>query len=362
MKLRKMLLTGFIVMTIPAFSVYAGEVSQTPAGSTAEEAAGTDSSAGLIAGLFSEDGPLKDVLPEGTDLNGLVSELLSEDGPLKDVLPEGTDLNGLVAGLLSEGGPLKDVLPDGAEISGMLETAREQLGEAGSEISEVLGKVAGAVKDKAGEIDVDAIKEYAGALIGRIIGDQDYDIGSIDEIVEVYNLIRKAEEDFILDHNAGMFDASDVQIVSNNNIYMDQFDVDPIRSLACMSQNNYRLDEENRLWFVSGAADVVLFSHQNNGDGNYQVVASAFAQDGENYMPSIEAMCNEVGISLDECIETIESAKAMEIFDLQRYMKDHPELAGIEFEGEIRTADELETLFYSRLAEMTPDEEEPAVE
>ena len=370
MKRRVMLLMGIWMMTVPVFTAFAGETVQEPAESagaevsTAAESAGTeapaseDSIGGLIAGLFSDDGPLKDVVPEDTDLSGLVSGLFSEDSPLKDVLPENTDLAGLVAGLLSEEGLLKDVLPEGTDISGLVDSAKEHLGKAGDEISEVLGKAVDTLKEKTGDIDLDTVKEYAGSLVSHLLGSEDVGDGSLDDTIRIYGLIREAEENFILEHNAGIMDSGDVQIIGNSNVYLDQFDVDPIQSLNVMIQYNYTTDEENNLRFLSGAEDIVLFAHQNNGDENYQVVASTFSEDGENYMPSIEAMCSEVGEPVDDCLNEIEAAGIMIIYDLETYLKEHPELAGIEFEGEIRTVEELDKLFYERLAELYPADEE----
>jgi len=159
--------------------------------------------------------------PEGTE------ETPAEDG--------GGVLGGLLTDLFGEDGPLSVVLSEQTAAYEMLDTAKEQLGQAGAEVSGVLDAVVDAVKNEAGSLDAETLKEYA--------------------------------------------------------------------------------------------------------------------EDGENYMPSIEAMCSETGTSLDECLEDIEFADAMMVYDLETYLENHPEVAGIEYDGEIRTAEELDELWIEKFNE-----------
>jgi len=62
-------------------------------------------------------------------------------------------------------------------------------------------------------------------------------------------------------------------------------------------------------------------------------------------------MCSETGTSLDECLEDIEFADAMMVYDLETYLENHPEVAGIEYDGEIRTAEELDELWIEKFNE-----------
>ena len=95
----------------------------------------------------------------------------------------------------------------------------------------------------------------------------------------------------------------------------------------------------------------------------FLVANSSFAEDGEEYMPSINTMCDVVGYAPDECLDDIELSKVMVIYDLRQYLIDNPEVNGIEYEGQIRSADELDELWGERLAELYPEEtEEPAAE
>jgi hypothetical protein len=44
--------------------------------------------------------------------------------------------------------------------------------------------------------------------------------------------------------------------------------------------------------------------------------------------------------------------------DLEQYLIDNPDIKGIEYQGEIRTAEELDEMFYAVVSELYPPEEE----
>ena len=282
----------------------------------------------------------------------------------EDAQPESTEeapaeeegaLGGLLKDLFGEEGLLKDALPEKTDISEMIDTAKEKLGQAGDEISEALDAALDVVKSEAGRLDAETLKEYVGEIISHFTGDS-MEFDSADGTMEAYLGIRESEDAFMLEHNAGSLEPGDVQIVSNSNIYMDRFDGDVIRSIACMTQNNYTMDEENQLHFLCGAEDIVLLTHQNDQEAGYPVTDAVFAEDGENYMPSIEAMCSETGEPLDECLEDIDFADVMMVYSLEQYLNDHPEVAGIEYDGEIRNAEEMYALWLEKLDEVYAEE------
>ena len=278
---------------------------------------------------------------------------------------EGQDVSsgGVISALFGEGGPLSEVLPEGTDIDTMIGTAKEQLSEADKEIAGIVDKVAGAIEEEVGSIDADVLKKYAGELVGQFIGDADLgdlgalgDIGLVEDYFAMYECMNESEEAYIIDHNADLLDQADVQFVANNHIYRDDIDADPIRSMHYMTEFTYRADEENQLWFVSGASDVVLFMHANDLEGGCPVIEASFSEDGENYMPSIEAMCEELGITVEEAMDSIDFAEVMLPYDLEQFLNEHPEYVGIEYDGEIRGAEELDTIFNERLDELAAAE------
>ena len=265
-----------------------------------------------------------------------------------------------VKSLFGAGGPLFGVLPEGTNIDEMVGTSREQMGQADQEIRQVLDEVAEKAQNDSIDPNVqqDTLEEYAEALLERILGSADFEkddplpFASLDEYLEVYDGIKNLEDDYIRERNAGSMEAGDVQIVASNSLADEEIDEDQARRLACVIQNNYRMDEENQLRLVSSSEDVVLFTHQKDQDGNYLVTDAEFAEKGENYESSIQALNLKMDDPSDELQEDLEASRIMVAYDLKEYLEEHPEVKGIEFEGEIRTAEELDEIMIDRLSKL----------
>ena len=279
----------------------------------------------------------------------------------EEASPEQEDMYAeAVKSLFGAGGPLFGVLPEGTNIDEMVGTSREQMGQADQEIRQVLDEVAEKAQNDSIDPNVqqDTLEEYAEALLERILGSADFEkddplpFASLDEYLEVYDGIKNLEDDYIRERNAGSMEAGDVQIVASNSLADEEIDEDQARRLACVIQNNYRMDEENQLRLVSSSEDVVLFTHQKDQDGNYLVTDAEFAEKGENYDSSIQALNLKMDDPSDELQEDLEASRIMVAYDLKKYLEEHPEVKGIEFEGEIRTAEELDEIMIDRLSKL----------
>ena len=272
---------------------------------------------------------------------------------------EGTS-EGVLDILFGEGGPLEGTLPEGTDINEMKEEAQKELERARSESEEIFNNFVEEIKKETEGMDAETAKDFAKNLLEQLSGNgQALSLDEIDELVKTTDSIRKAEEQYILEHNEGLYDYADVQIVGNTSLYEDDFDREEIRIIASMIQGNYKENDEGQLLFVSGGSDIVMFTHKKDENGNYPVIDAVFAEDGEKYMPSIEAMCEEVGIPAEEVLDTIEFEEKSFPFDLREYLNAHPEYKGIEYDGEIRTAEEFDELWNALIDEMygAPEEE-----
>ena len=271
----------------------------------------------------------------------------------------------LLQTLFGEDGPLNDVLPEGTDIDSMIDTAKEEMEQADSELGQVFDTIYEMTQQEAGNFSTEELNEYAHDLLSQFMGEEDkLDFSSWDAYIEINDNFKAEEEQYILDRNADMMDQGDVQIISYYPVYTDDYEVDAvdITNLACMIQSNYKLDDENQLLFISGAEDLVLFKHQKDEEGTFAVVEATFAEDGENYTASIEKMCDEVGITLEDCFSEMDFAEAAVAYDLERYLNNNPDIKGIEYQGEIRTAEELDEIFYAAIEELYPAEEEALTE
>ncbi len=333
-----------------------------PAGFAGETEVPTDHKDGLLNSLFGEDSSLGSLLGE----DGSLSSLLGEDGSLSSLLGEG----GSLSSLLGEGGSLSSLFGEDGSLSTLLgdsETLEDLVGKAKESLSD--SGVADALEgilSKDGSFDLSSLEGAASNLLGSILGEGDASdllgsifgggddgFGALDELFAMVDSINSAENEYLKEHNAAHMDEGDVQIVTNCNIWSpDDMDLDEYKNLTLMDQGNYKLDEENQLLFVSGARDVVLYTLTRDAEGNYTVADARFAEDGENYMPSIEAFCEEVGEPVEECMETIEFSDYMVLIEMKKYLDENPEITGIEYDGAVRTAEELEEMESALLDEM----------
>ena len=274
---------------------------------------------------------------------------------------EGT-LSELLESLFGEDGAVTEILPEKEQIQEITGTIKEKLGEAGSEIGTVLGEVMEQAKSDPGSLNLDTLKEYGGELLGMLIGGGTDDV-SLDEMFRIYDSLKETEEEYMAERNAGLMEQGDVRIFTNTRFHEDEYEQDEIKVLTCFQQNEYNLNDENQLLFVSSARDIVLFTHQKDEEGNYPVKDAAFAEDSEDYMPSLEAFCEEVGEPFgDGILTTLQLHEAMVVYDLHTYLEEHPDIEGIEYDGEIRTAEELDAIWDALLNETFGVSEEEAVE
>ena len=89
---------------------------------------------------------------------------------------------------------------------------------------------------------------------------------AFDEEIKLYRDAVNAENEYIKEYNAGLMDCAEVQIVSSSNCCQDRFIQEEVKFLNAVIQNNYRMDEDNQLWFVSSSEDFVLFTHKRDED------------------------------------------------------------------------------------------------
>ena len=353
MKIRNLCMVGVLAA---ALSLNAAAIAPA-AEETSPADESTQSVSDLLKGLFGEGGALSDVVPEGTDTDALinsVSEQLDEAG---------VDLNQAIGEVGDAIGQLSDAaqtLSDNIDTESLFMMGKQYL-------SQYLDQ------DGDGELDIDLESlsnlESLGDVEGlsdlvALFGGEADGLAELNDIMAIYDKLKDEEEDYILDYYEDELEPGDEQVVLNSIIYMDDYDLDTpvIRNMAVMEETNYTVNEDDELELLCSAKNVVLFTHEKDEDGNYPITSAEFSEDGENYGPSIEKMCEEVGISIDDAYSMIQAADYMTPYEMVQYLNEHPEYTGIEYQGEIRTVDELEELSNAAIGEMAAEFETESVE
>ena len=265
-----------------------------------------------------------------------------------------------IEALFGEGGPLYGLLPEGTDTEAIVRAAGEQMDIVNRQFSRAIEEIVEKAESESVDFDQESLQKFAEALLGQFIGSRadgndagGFDFDSLDALIEVRNAIIDSEKEYVIEHNSGSMESGDVQIVASDVYHEDDdYEQEEFRMLSNMIQNNYRMDDENQLWLVDSSEDVILFTHERGQDGGYSIKDAVFAEKGDNYMSSVEALLIETGESVDDLEETLETSRVFVLYDLKDYLKEHPEVKGIEYEGEIRTAEELDQIWNVKLDEL----------
>ena len=281
-------------------------------------------------------------------------------GLLGSILGEG----GIADQLLGEGGLLEGELPEGTDINGMLDTLTEQLGEADSEIAQVAGSILEKAKEKYGSYDLDSLKEILTPVLGQLLGDG-ADLGDLGDLGDIDveklfaqgDMARELATNYILDKNADILESGDVQIVDVGNVYEEMGLSEEYPYLTYVLQYNYTEDEEHQLHYLCGRGDLLLMTLHEEEDGSLTAQDAQVAEE-EDYETFLQAFCENTDKTPEECMESIEFAKAYSPYTLGLYLEEHPEYTALEYNGEMHTAQELEDIATEQLLVMYPPETE----
>ena len=281
--------------------------------------------------------------------SGILDTLLGEEG---------------IAGqLFGEGGLLEGELPEGTDIDGMIDTLMGQLDEADSEIAQVAGSILDKAKEEYGSLDLDSLEEILTPVLGQLLtGGADLgDMGDLEgiDIEKLFaqgDMARELATDYILDKNADTLESGDVQIVDVGNIYEEMGLSKEFPYLTYVQQYNYTEDDEHQLHYLCGSADLLLMTLQEEEDGSLTALDAQVVE--EDYETFLREFCENTDDTPEDCLESIEFSKAYSPYTLAKYLEDHPEYTGLEYDGEMHTAEELNDIASDQLLAMYPPETE----
>ena len=253
---------------------------------------------------------------------------------------------------------LSDRLPEKVNVGGALRTVGEILEDAGSAANQGLQSVADKITDEDGSVDWQKVENSAEELFDNLTGglsigntgggagegetEQDLDALMAD-ILAPYERADAVMFDYVAERNAEFMDAGDVQIFSKIPGYVGDPEADEFKVLGDFTQVNYVIDGD-QMNMISAATDTLLLTLTKGEDGTYTVTDEKHAADGEDYADSLEALCEEVGIPVDDVHVASKLGAYNDADALAKYLNEHPEIATAEYQGEQMTAEELKAL------------------
>ena len=251
---------------------------------------------------------------------------------------------------------LSDRLPEKVNVGDALRTVGEILEDAGSAVNQGLQSVADKITDEDGSVDWQKVENSAEELFGYLAGG--LSIGDVDgagseteqdldalmaDILAPYERADAVMFDYVAERNAEFMDAGDVQIFSKIPGYVGDPEADEFKVLGDFTQVNYVIDGD-QMNMISAATDTLLLTLTKGEDGTYTVTDEKHAADGEDYADSLEALCEEVGIPVDDVHVASKLGAYNDADALVKYLNEHPEIATGEYQGEQMTAEELKAL------------------
>ena len=312
---------------------------------------GDDDLPGDISGFLggSEDSGIGDLI-------GGISGLLggSENAGVGDLIG---GISGLLGG--SENAGVGDLIGGISELLGGSENTG--VGDLIGGIGSLLGgsDLPGGIGSLLGGGKNSGLGDLLGGLLG---GGDDYSVS--DGFFAQTAAVRKAAADYMLEVNAPLMETGDEQIIVIGPVNESNVKDGVTGRIFCIIQQNFTADEsEHVLRFLSEKEDVVLMTLEEQEDGSFVVTDAAYAEEGEDYEATLENFkAGMLEQSMEECLESIDLAPVYHLPEaLAEYLDDHPEITGIEYGGEIRTAGELRTIrdeqLYSYYGIVTEDPE-----
>ena len=223
----------------------------------------------------------------------------------------------------------------------LLEYAKDQRGEAGFDFESIAEQIKGLLQQKEGGIDLSGLS----SLIGMFTGGGDFDAWSLggstyfQEVEAVHNAI----DSYVLDKYRDMIGPDDLPLIFKLFILNDENDTRQILGYCCLIV--YTPDGRDlKQQFFADAVEYMAFDRIDGDEGILYTVAEAVpAEEGENRDAGIDALCERLGTErahFDAHVSQVEIDWNL-AYEMMDFLEEHPEFQRIEYEGEMKTYEEL---------------------
>ena len=279
----------------------------------------------------------------------LVLTLLSPAAMAEDAAAAGTGLDELMDQFITL---------TGEDVSGnyLLENAvkklliyiQEKAEEQNISVEELLDTFVAGLKDENGKFDSSKLLGLLMSGFGSSSGSADEEEGMTAE--EVRNLPYFKEREFrddavgahVIDEYRDSLETGDVQLVFK--AYVMNAEDDPLYNLGYFELHNFKADGTD-LKLMSIASSIEYLAFEKNEAGEYVLAEAIRAEEGDGFEASLGALLEKYGASREQLESQIANKNYYITGDMMVYLENHPEYERIEYNGELRTLDEMQGLF-----------------
>ena len=225
-------------------------------------------------------------------------------------------------------------------IKGIIDKIAATMDETGVSGDEALDYLMQMITDEKGELDLSAV---LGLLsISQIGGDTDAADTEEEEISPYITAIRNRDamtEAYLLKEHAEMIGEGDVPFISIFTVSNEEENIDTL--LGRFTLIVYTRDGSD-LKYKDSVSDIAYFVYNMDEDMNFEISEAVVAHDDE----TLNALCGRHGISREDFDRrTGEDALAFfTTFDMVLFLDSHPEYERIEYNGEMYTREEMDSL------------------
>ncbi len=239
--------------------------------------------------------------------------------------------------------------------AGQAESAKEAVSQMESKVAEGVQDVAGraeSVKDAA-----ESLAAYGQGLYESYVSGDDADFSALDAYFEKIDKTNATIDDYILKRNEDLLKPGELQFLAGGCVQSEEFEnLKEFREIYCAIQYNYNKGGDGVLRQADKGDEVILFTFREEEDGSITITDAQFAEKGEKEAASLKEMCTALGGSYEDAMEMLNFNRAYDMQTLIDYMEENADVTGIEYEGVVRTREELEELETQRLREVFPDD------
>lgn len=225
----------------------------------------------------------------------------------------------------------------------------EQAGDKAGELDQMVGSLLGGLMGGEGEGDLSAVM----GLLGGFMGSEGGEGGDFESLLSSYyesdeykdQMARdEAIKAHVIDEYKDALMPGDEQIFFDYAFYPENAEqAQGNLQMGFYSLTNYAADGKD-LKMVGYASNIELLTLEKNEDGTYTVTEAVQAEEGEKYGESVAAMGAVYGVSLETIESNMTVSDWLALYQLETFMSEHPEYERVEYQGELRTAEELKVL------------------
>ena len=226
----------------------------------------------------------------------------------------------------------------------------EKAKEEGVEIEDILDQMLDSLKNGEGKLDIASIASLVGSLMGS--EDNESEEVALDDIQSSPYFQERIKRDdaveaYLLDEYKDSLEPGDVHIVVEHIISTD--DDDPLINLGYFSLTNYTADGKD-LIIKNFAGGIELITFTKDENEAYVLAEAIHVEDDEEYASNITAICEKYGIKEERFYGGMEQRDYYDSSAVYYYLLEHPEYERIEYNGEMKTTEEMEAIMDEALA------------